>query len=282
MPDLRIGLVTPIPPRHPKLGVDTVVLAQEAEQLGFESFWAQEHSVAPVNVVSESRVFKKGQVPGFNDPLVMLARVSAVTTRIKLGTATLLPAERNPLALAKQIATLDLYSEGRVLVGVGAGWLREQAEIFGVDFDHRWAQVKECCLAMKKAWVNEVAEFHGQYYDYPPVRVLPHPSAKPHPPILLGGTAPNVLNRVASWADGWVPHWVTLDQVHEARKVLDEISSHNRRPRPSISVYSDEHDLETVTKLHEAGSYRVLIRPPTPRDEAEALNDIRALADELL
>ena len=77
MPDLRIGLVTPIPPRHPKLGVDTVVLAQEAEQLGFESFWAQEHSVAPVNVVSESRVFKKGQVPGFNDPLVVLARVSA-------------------------------------------------------------------------------------------------------------------------------------------------------------------------------------------------------------
>lgn len=282
MPELRIGLVTPIPPQHPKLGVDAVVLAQEAEHLGFESFWAQEHSIAPVNVVSESRVFNKGQVPGFNDPLVVLARVSALTTHIKLGTATLLPAERNPLALAKQIATLDVYSGGRVLVGVGAGWLREQAKIFGVDFDHRWTQVKECCLAMKEAWIKEVAEFHGHYYDYPPVRVSPQPSAKPHPPILLGGTAPNVLNRVATWADGWVPHWVTLEQVREARKVLDEISARNGRPRPSISVYSDEHDLETITKLHEAGSYRVLIRPPVPHDETEALDHIRALADELL
>ena len=284
---MKVGLVTPLPPPPPARPVDPAPLARAAERLGFESFWAQEHTIAPVRVESRSRVFGDGQVPGFADPIVVLSRCSGVTSRIKLGTATLLPAEHNPLILAKSLATLDWFSGGRLLVGVGAGWLREEAEIMGVDFDRRWTQVREAMQVVQRLWTRDEAEFHGRYYDFPALRSLPKPLQTPHPPILLGGTAPNVLKRVVAWGDGWIPHWVDLEQVAEARRRLDELASAAGRDPASlgITVYSDEQDLDTVRSLHQAGAERVVVRLPVVdsvragEQEAETLAKRLSLAD---
>ena len=280
---MNVGLVTPLPPAPPARPVDPAPIAQAAERLGFESFWAQEHAIAPVEVASTSRVFGDGQVPGFSDPIVVLSRCSAVTSRILLGTATLLPAEHNPLILAKALATLDLLSGGRLQVGLGAGWLREEAEIMGGDFDHRWTQVKEAALVMQALWTGDEAEFHGRYYDFPAVRCVPTPLQTPHPPLLLGGTAPNVLKRVAAWADGWIPHWVTTPEVAEARRRLDDLALEAGRDPASlsISIYSDEQDLDTVAGLHEAGANRVVVRLPVVENVAAAEDEAAAIAEQL-
>src|SRR6266446_8167301 len=125
------------------------------------------------------------------DPFVALAHASAVTTRLKLGTGITLVPERNPLLLAKEIATLDYYSGGRFLFGIGTGWHKEETEIMGGTFAHRWSQTREAIDAMKQLWTNEAAEYHGTYYDFPLVRSFPRPIQQPHPPIYIGGVATN-------------------------------------------------------------------------------------------
>ena len=168
------------------------------------------------------------------DPFVALARVSAVTNTLKLGTGVCLVPEHNPLILAKEIATLDHYSGGRFLFGIGTGWLKEETEIMGGDFPHRWSQAREEILAMKEIWTKDEAEYHGKYYDFPPVRVFPKPARKPHPPVILGGMAKNVLKRVVAWGDGWLPNRITPDEVKSSRATLDELATAaGRDPSPS-------------------------------------------------
>jgi len=110
-----------------------------------------------------------------------------VTTKLKLGTGIVLVPERNPLLLAKEISTLDLFSGGRFLFGIGAGWLREETELMGGDFDHRWTQTRESILAMKELWTKEEAFYHGEFVKFDPVWSWPKPKQRPHPPIILGG-----------------------------------------------------------------------------------------------
>src|SRR5438094_6045299 len=193
--------------------IDVAVMAQKAESLGFESLWLPEHPVIPVHVTTRYQGSPDGAIPpsmsDIADPFLALARASAVTTTIKLGTGICLVPERNPLLLAKEIATLDHFSNGRFLFGIGAGWLQEETEIMGGDFAHRWSQTRESVLAMKELWTKPEAEFHGKYYDFPLVKSNPKPKQKPHPPVLLGGGATNVLQRVVAWGDGWLPNRIT-------------------------------------------------------------------------
>ena len=152
--------------------------------------------------------------------------------------------ERNPLILAKEIAVLDLHSNGRFIFGVGAGWNREETTMMGGDFDHRWTQAREAVMALKALWTQDEAEFHGRYYDFPPVYCYPKPAQKPHPPVLLGGNAPNVLQRVARYADGWLPNRITPRQVEERRKTLDTLATEQGRDPASviISVFGQPPD----------------------------------------
>ena len=190
--------------------IDVVVLASRMEEMGFESLWVPEHPILPVKTSSPWSGSPDGVIPkvyaDIVDPFVALARASAVTTKLKLGTGICLLPERNPLLLAKEVATLDMYSRGRFLFGIGAGWLKEETEIMGGDFDHRWSQTRESVLAMKELWMKEEAEYHGKYVDFPLVHLHPKPIQKPHPPIFLAGFSPNILKRVAQWGDGWIPN----------------------------------------------------------------------------
>ncbi len=281
---MNIGLVMPLPPPPPTVAVDPAFLAREAERLGFESFWATQHIVAPVHVESISRVFADGQVPGFTDPLIALARASAVTSTIKLGTSVLLVPEHHPVMLAKQVATLDWYSNGRFIMGVGAGWLKEEAEIMGADFEHRWTQAREAVQVMKTLWTNDIAEHHGHYYELPPVRLFPKPAQRPHPPIFLGGQAKNVLKRVVAWGDGWQPSFVTPEQVKEGRATLDSLAAEAGRDPASlhIAAYSDRPERARIDEYFDAGAIRVMVRLPTVTNEREAGEELERLAEEAL
>ena len=260
MKSIGIGLPTaPPPPDHV---VDGAFVAREAERLGFDSVWFPEHVTAPVEVTqSHSPIFQGGQVPGFVDPLILMGRASAVTSTIKLGTGVLLITEHHPLQLAKAVATLDLYSGGRIILGIGPGWLREEAVLFGVDFDHRWTQSGEAVRALKELWTKDESEFHGKYYDFPPVRCFPKPVQKPHPPVLLGGVATNVLKRTVAYGDGWMPNRIEPDEFKVRAAELRELAAAAGRDPKSIqiSVHGKEADPDLVGAFFEAGADAITV-----------------------
>jgi probable F420-dependent oxidoreductase len=281
---MNVGISVPLPAYL----VDVGAMARTAEELGFESLWCAEHPFIPVKTTSRFAGAADGVIPEsyshFVDPFVALARASGATTRIKLGTGIVLVPERHPLLLAKEVSTLDLFSGGRFLFGIGAGWLREETEIMGGDFDHRWTQTRESILAMKELWTKAEAEFHGKYYDFPPVRSYPKPAQKPHPPVLLGGDAKNVLQRVVAWGDGWLPIGVTPERVREGRATLDRLAREaGRDPSAiSISVLGQTADLDLIRRLHDAGATRAVVRPATSKSEPEMVRELTRIAEAVL
>ena len=280
---MDVGLTTGISTHS----VDVAVLAQKAESLGFESFWLPEHTIIPVHSTSRYGGTPDGSIPpsmsDSGDPLIGLAMASAVTQHIKLGTAVSLVPEHNPLLQAKQIATLDRLSNGRFIFGIGAGWLQEETEIMGGNFEHRWGQTREAILAMKELWTQDEAEFHGKYYDFSPVRCNPKPVQTPHPPIFLGGFAPNVFKRIAAWGDGWMPVRVTPEQVKMGRATLDELAEAAGRDPKTIrlTVCNVPADRDTIVELEEAGADRVTVS--LPRDMGEGmLQELEQIAGKIL
>ena len=281
---MNVGISIPLPAYH----VDPAFMARKVEELGFESFWCAEHPFMPVHTTSRFPGSADGVIPEayshFIDPFVALARASGVTTRVKLGTGIVLVPERHPLLMAKEISTLDLFSGGRFLFGIGAGWLKEETEMMGGDFEHRWTQTRESILALKELWTKTEAEFHGKYYDFPPVKVYPKPAQKPHPPVLLGGGAKNVLQRVAAWGDGWLPNRVTPEQLRESRATLDRLAKEAGRDPAAltISVHGQAADRDLIRRLHDAGANRVIVRPPTVKTEAEMGAELEKIAAAVL
>jgi probable F420-dependent oxidoreductase len=281
---MNIGISVPLPAYL----VDVGAMARTAEQLGFESFWCAEHPFIPVHTTSRFPGSQDGVIPEayshFIDPFVALARASGTTSRIKLGTGIVLVPERHPLLLAKEVSTLDLFSGGRFLFGIGAGWLREETQLMGGDFDHRWTQTREAILAMKELWTKSEAEFHGKYYDFPPVRSNPKPLQKPHPPVLLGGDARNVLERIVAWGDGWLPNRVTPDQLRDKRATLDRLAREAGRDPATItiSVHGQPADRDLIERLHDAGATRVIVRPATTKSEPDMARELTRIADAVL
>ena len=288
--------------------LDTAVLAKRAEELGFESIWLSEHTIQPVITTTKVHHMSDGTIQPVRaatryhytsdgtipdslfhnmDPFVSLARASAVTRTIKLGTGVCLVPERNPLILAKQIATLDHFSGGRFIFGVGAGWFREETEIMGGDFAHRWDQTREAVLAMKELWTKEESEFHGEYYDFPPVRCYPKPARKPHPTVLLGGDAKKVFQRVVEWGDGWAPHLDSVEKMKRGRETLDQLAEQAGRDPASIELAAFGmtgalKDPRVVRELEEAGVNRVTIRLVRTQQEDSALAELDELARQFL
>jgi probable F420-dependent oxidoreductase len=278
---MNVGISVPLPAHW----VDPGLMALSAEKLGFESFWCAEHPFMPVRTTSRFPGAADGVIPEayahFVDPFVALARASGMTSRIKLATGIVLVPERHPLLLAKEVSTLDLFSGGRFLFGIGAGWLKEETELLGGDFAHRWTQTRESILAMKELWTKPEAEFHGKYYDFPPVKSNPKPAQKPHPPVLLGGAAKNVLQRVVAWGDGWLPNRVTPDALRESRATLDRLAKDAGRDpaKLTISVYGQPADRDLIRRLHDAGATRVVVRPEAVKTDGEMAAQLARIAE---
>ena len=281
---MRIGITVPLPAYY----VDVAPIAEKAEALGFESLWCAEHPIVPVHSESRYPGSEDGVIPEsyshFVDPFIALARASGVTERIMLGTGITLVPERNPLLLAKEVSTLDLFSGGRFLFGIGTGWLREETEIMGGDFDHRWTQARESVEVMKKLWTQEEASHEGRYYNFPAVKSYPKPLQKPHPPVLLGGMAPNVLKRIVRWADGWLPNRISPELLREKRAELDRRAEAAGRDPASltISVHGQPDDRELVHTYLDSGAHRVIIRTQPTKSESEMMAQLEEIARRLL
>ena len=280
---MNIGTSVPLP----AYTIDPAFMAKKAEELGFESIWYAEHPAVPVHSASPFPA-TGGEIPWtyshFTDPYIALARASGVTSTIKLGTGITLVPERNPLLLAKEIASLDRFSGGRFLFGIGTGWLREETELMGGDFEHRWTQTREAIEVMKALWTQEEAEYHGRYFDFPPVRSYPKPAQKPHPPIIIGGLAKNVLRRVVAHADGWLPNRITPAEVETSRGEIEKLAkAAGRDPKSiTITVYGQPPDRTTVQSLLSAGADRVVVRPEHVETEAAMGEQLERMAEAVL
>ncbi len=281
---MNVGISTPLPAYK----VPASLIASTAETLGFDSIWYAEHPILPVDTTSPWPGSSDGKIPWtyahFADPYIALAQASGATSKIKLATGITLIPERNPLVLAKAVSTLDLFSEGRFMLGIGTGWLKEETEIMGGDFPHRWTQAKESLLALKELWTKEEAEFHGKYYDFPPVKMYPKPLQKPHPPILIGGMAKRVFNRIVEVGDGWLPNRVTPEEVQNGKsKIRSLCAESGRNPDDiSITIYGQSPDKQLITDFINAGADRVVVSPKYYETVEEMTNELESIAQSVL
>jgi probable F420-dependent oxidoreductase len=267
--------------------IDIAEIAAKAESLGFESIWLPEHPVMPVNSQSRYPGSADGSIPDYMsdmaDPYIGLARASAVTSTIKLGTGISLIPERNPLVLAGAISTLDRFSGGRFLLGIGTGWLREETEIMGGNFDHRWTQAREAIEVMRALWTQDAAEYHGTYYDFPTVQCNPKPAQEGGPPVILGGNARNVFRRVVRWGDGWMPTASSPEQIAAGRAAIDELAEASGRDPASINVtvFGQPADRQLIGQFEAAGANRVIVRLPSTTGD-NVLQEVENIAAAVL
>ena len=187
-----------------------VEIARVAESVGFESVWGGEHVVFPSTIESAYPYTSDGKVPAtpetpIPDPLIWLAYVAAAAPALRLGTCILIVPQRNPLVLAKELATLDHLTGGRVELGIGVGWLREEFEALGVPWARRGARTDEYIEAMRTVWSGSHVEFHGEFVDFEPLTSTPRPAQGRDIPILVGGDTPAAIARAARMADGYFP-----------------------------------------------------------------------------
>ncbi|MGI9147032.1 MAG: LLM class F420-dependent oxidoreductase [Chloroflexota bacterium] len=245
--------------------VKVVDLGRAAEDHGFESLFLPEHTHIPV--ARETAYPGGGDLPREYshtlDPFVALAAVAAVTTRLKLGTGICLVIQRDPIVLAKEVASLDQLSGGRFLFGVGAGWLREEIANHGTDPRTRWRLFGERMRAMEAIWSSEAAEFHGRFVSFDPIWSWPKPLQQPRPPILLGGDVPSAMERVVEYADEWMPHPDRGEQSLADRIArFWELSQAAGRGRMPVSVYGAPTDPARVAEYQAAGVSRCVFRLP--------------------
>ena len=279
---MPVGVSVPLP----AYTVDPALMAKKAEDLGFDSIWFAEHPILPVHSESPFPA-TGGEIPEtyrhFSDPFIALARASAVTSKIKLCTGITLVPERNPLVLAKTISALDYYSGGRFIFGIGAGWNREETTMMGGDFDHRWTQTRESIEALRELWTKDEAEYHGHYYDFPPVYCYPKPVQDPVP-VILGGHAKNVLSRVIRYGDGWLPNRADPAAVEEGRKILDTLAAERGRDPSSISisVYGQKPDRDLIQSFMNAGADRVVVGPQHVATDKEMGEQLERIAEEVI
>ena len=288
---MKVGIFVLLTSRSP----DVAVLARRAEELGFDSFWVPEHIAVPARVDSlhprrhEDQDYAEETPRAYwqiMDPFVALGRASAVTSRIKLGTSISLAAQHHPAHLAKLVATVDTYSAGRFLFGIGTGWLREELELFGVDFPRRWTQTREALSAMKAIWSGDDEGFRGRYYNLPAIDMEPKPVQTPHPPVYLGGWPPDIFQRLMAHANGWLAPRLGVEDTRTARRTLDDLAEEAGRPRGCIDIvvfglpdHSTDPDL--VRAYAEAGA-DTAVPWLLQDDEQEALREMERIARRLL
>ncbi len=237
-------------------------LGRLAEERGFESLFFPEHTHIPVS--RETPYPAGGELPPEYshtlDPFVSLASVAAVTERLKLGFGVVLVIQRDPIVMAKEVATLDTISNGRVLFGVGAGWNLEEMRDHGTDPDTRFGLMRERVEAMKAIWTEDEAEYHGRHVDFDPIWSWPKPVTKPHPPVLVGGMSDGALNRVVRYGDEWMPNVVGTPDILAGRiaDLQRRAADAGRDPIP-VTLFAAKPEPRALNRLREAGVDRALI-----------------------
>jgi probable F420-dependent oxidoreductase len=265
---LRVGVMT-FPTAY---SMAVGELAAALEERGFESLWLTEHSHIPV---AHSPWPGGDKLPAsyydVYDPIVALAVAAEHTTTLRLGTAVLIMPQRDPIQLAKSLATIDVISAGRLEVGIGGGWNLAEMANHGTDPARRFRRMREGAEAMVAIWTEDTAEYHGELIDFDPIQAWPKPVQRPHPKIHVGGAAPSALQRVIRYGDGWIPmtgrgEGELVDHVRELRRLA---SVAGRDPDAlEVTVCGAPQDRATLDGYIDAGVDRVLfVLPSKGRDE---------------
>lgn len=242
-------------------------LAREVEARGFESLWLPEHTHIPAS--------RRSPWPGgpdlpkeywhTYDPFVALMAAAMATTKLRIATGICLIVERDPITTAKEVASLDMLSNGRFIFGIGGGWNAEEMENHGTDFKKRWRVMRERILAMKEIWTRDEAEYHGEYVNFDKIWAYPKPVQKPHPPILMGGDGPTTFDRVIEYCDGWIP--IGLRSPNLPEKIADlrrRAEAAGRDPKSlSVSIFGATPDRSAADDLEKAGAERMIYYVPS-------------------
>ncbi|HXC53221.1 MAG TPA: LLM class F420-dependent oxidoreductase [Candidatus Limnocylindrales bacterium] len=246
-------------------------LAVEAEARGFESLWFPEHTHIPA---SRATPFPGGgDLPQHYydtfDPFVTLGACAAVTKKLRLATGIALVIQRDPIVLAKEVATLDRISNGRAILGIGGGWNVEEMANHGTDSKKRWKVLRERIEAMKAIWTNEKAEYHGEFVDFDPIFSNPKPVQKPHPPIVLGAHGAKGIERVVRYCDGWIPIGVFTNVEREMGTLAEAATAAGRDPKSiEVSVFGVAPDKDQLVSYRDSGVARAVFSlPSAPREK---------------
>ncbi|HEX9697322.1 MAG TPA: LLM class F420-dependent oxidoreductase [Actinomycetota bacterium] len=247
------------------------VLARMAEEAGFESLWAVEHVVVPAGYASRYPYSEDGKMPGrdeiaIGDPLVWLTYAAAVTERINLATGILILPQRNPVLLAKECATLDQLSGGRLLLGIGVGWLEEEFRALGIPFEQRGARTDEYVAALRVLWEQDEPTFDGRFASFD--RALSYPKPARPIPIIVGGHTEAAARRAGRIGDGFFPWGLGPAHLAGLLTVMREAATEAGRDPSSIEVTSGAMDADSIRALADAGVDRI-VTPAFARDADE-------------
>jgi probable F420-dependent oxidoreductase len=253
-------------------------IAQLAESLGYDSLWAGEHVVVPSPRVDPSPMEPEEPIL---DPLIALAHVAGHTERLKLGTGLIVLPQRNPLVLAKQAASVDVLTGGRLILGIGVGYLEPEMTAIGVPMERRGRRADEYLSAMRSLFEDDAPEFHGEYVDFAGVDAYPRPVQRPLP-IVVGGHTRQAFVRTARYADGWYGFLVGLRSMAEYQEGLRAAVAQTGRDRPlHVSITPARPlDEETVAAYAELGVHRLIPVPPPSLDLDGVLEFVEANAPE--
>jgi probable F420-dependent oxidoreductase len=224
-------------------GMDSALeICRAAEKLGFDSVWGGEHVIRPDAITSPYPYTEDGEMPGeaetaIPDPLIWLAYVAAAAPTLRLGTCILILPQRNPLVLAKELATLDQLSGGRVELGIGVGWMREEFEALGIPWERRGARTDEYIGAMRALWSGPHAEYHGEFVDFPPATCSPRPVQDPLP-VIVGGDTPAAVRRAARLGNGYFPGTVDLERLKILKGDLGQAAEAEGRDPADIGIHT--------------------------------------------
>jgi probable F420-dependent oxidoreductase len=246
-------------------------LAKVAEERGFESLWFPEHSHIPASRLSPwpGGADLPKMYYDVMDPFVSLGSAASVTSTIKLCTGICLVIQRDPIQLAKEVATLDTISDGRVILGIGAGWNREEMENHGTDYDRRFRIMREKIEAMQAIWTQDKAEYHGEFVNFDPIMAWPKPVQKGGPPIILGGGFPGGGKRAIRYGDGWMPingrGWNITETLSQFRQMAAEA---NKNPdEMPVSIFAAPEDESKINTFRDAGVDRLVFGLPPAKED---------------
>ena len=243
-------------------------VAQAAEEVGFESVWTGEHVAMPMR---DNPVPTPPETP-FLDSLVSLARIAGFTSRLRLGTGILVLPHHNPVLLAKALTSLDVLSGGRLIAGFAGGYVEAEFRALGIDFHQRGAITDQHLAAIRALWTEPEPRFSGRFASFSDVRFEPKPAQRPHPPIVIGGTAEPALRRAARVGNGWYGFALTVERTAEIVAELARLRARTgRREQPleiSLTTFEPLTD-ELVARAEAAGIHRLIIFPRVPPDALE-------------
>ena len=246
-------------------------IAAMAEERGFECLLFPEHTHIPAS--RESPYPGGGELPSWYartfDPFVALSAAAAATSRLLIGTGICLVIERDPIITAKEVASVDVLSGGRFLFGVGAGWNVEEMRGHGTEASRRFGVMRERIEAMKAIWTEDEASYSGRYVGFERIWCWPKPAQKPHPPVLVGGNGPRVLDRVLAYGDEWMPNRTSVEELTARIAELGARAAQAGRDPIPVTVVGAEPDAAAIERLAQAGVHRVVVW--LPQEDADAV-----------